>query len=43
MGEAANDLPHELTDMYPQVPWVQIMAFRNIIVHEYFRLSLNLV
>lgn len=43
IGEAANDIPHELTALYPQVPWVQIIAFRNIIVHEYFRLSLNLV
>ena len=43
IGEAANSLPHELTDLYPQVSWVQIIAFRNIIVHEYFRLSLNLV
>ncbi|MBD2555161.1 DUF86 domain-containing protein [Limnothrix sp. FACHB-708] len=43
IGEAANTIPHDLTSLYPQVPWAQIIAFRNIIVHEYFRLSLSLV
>jgi len=43
IGEATNALPDGLTGLYPQVPWVQIIAFRNIIIHEYFRLSLNLV
>jgi uncharacterized protein with HEPN domain len=43
IGEAANALPDGLTALYPQVPWPQIVAFRNIIVHEYFRLSLSLV
>jgi uncharacterized protein with HEPN domain len=43
IGEAANALPDGLTTLYPQVPWSQIVAFRNIIVHEYFRLSLSLV
>jgi len=43
IGEAANTIPDNLTSLYPQVPWAQIIAFRNIIVHEYFRLSLSLV
>jgi len=30
-------------DQYSEVPWAQIVAFRNIVVHEYFRISLNLV
>lgn len=28
---------------YSEVPWAQIVAFRNVVVHEYFRVSLNLV
>jgi len=43
IGEAANAIPDGLTGLYPQVPWAQIIAFRNIMVHEYFRLSLSLV
>jgi uncharacterized protein with HEPN domain len=43
IGEAANSLSNELICSYTQVPWAQIIAFRNIIVHEYFRLSLSLI
>lgn len=43
VGEAANALSSELTDRYPQVDWARIVAFRNVVVHEYFRVSLNLI
>jgi uncharacterized protein with HEPN domain len=43
IGEAANSLSPDLQNQYPEVPWPQIVAFRNIIVHEYFRASLNLI
>ena len=43
IGEAANALSSELTNQYSDVPWAQIIAFRNIVVHEYFRISHNLV
>lgn len=43
IGEATNALSGELTSRYPEVPWPQIVAFRIFVVHEYFRVSLNLV
>ena len=43
IGEAANALSSDLINQYSEVPWAQIVAFRNIVVHEYFRVSLNLV
>ncbi len=43
IGEAANGLPDRLTNQYPEIPWRQIIAFRNMVVHEYFRVSLNLI
>jgi uncharacterized protein with HEPN domain len=43
VGEAANGLPDNLTSQYPEIPWRQIIAFRNMVVHEYFRVSLNLI
>ncbi len=43
IGEAANALSSDLMNRYSEVPWAQIVAFRNIVVHEYFRVSLNLV
>lgn len=43
IGEAANTLSADLMNQYAEVPWAQIVAFRNLVVHEYFRVSLNLV
>jgi uncharacterized protein with HEPN domain len=43
IGEAANALSMETLNNYPEIPWKQIIGFRNLVVHEYFRVSLNLV
>ncbi len=36
IGEAVAHLPPDLRERYPQVPWADIKAFRNLIVHHYF-------
>ncbi|MBZ5728353.1 MAG: DUF86 domain-containing protein [Acidobacteriia bacterium] len=36
MGEAAARVSEQLRTRHPQVPWPQIIAFRNILVHAYF-------
>lgn len=36
LGEIASALPDELREKYPDVPWRQIRAFRNLAVHRYF-------
>jgi uncharacterized protein with HEPN domain len=36
IGEASARLPEALQNRYPQVPWPQLVAFRNILVHAYF-------
>ena len=43
IGEASSSLSQELTTKYPRVPWAEIVAFRNILVHEYFRVDLKAV
>jgi uncharacterized protein with HEPN domain len=43
IGEAASWLSGDLMNRYSEVPWAQIVAFRNVVVHEYFRVSLNLI
>lgn len=32
IGEAANSLSADLINQYSEVPWAQIVAFRNIVV-----------
>jgi uncharacterized protein with HEPN domain len=41
LGEDAAKLSREVRDQYPQVPWSQIVAMRNILVHDYFPVDLN--
>lgn len=43
IGEASSSLSSSLTNNYPRVPWAEIVAFRNILVHEYFRVDLQAV
>lgn len=43
IGEAAGRLPKEFTRRFPEVPWVDIIAFRNIAVHEYFAIRWDIV
>ena len=43
IGEAVNKLPDELKAKYPDTPWRDIVAFRNLLVHRYWRIDLNVV
>ena len=43
IGEAARGVSQSLKDRYPDVPWPQIVALRNILVHEYFGLNMRQV
>lgn len=43
VGEATNGLSEKLIAQHPEVLWAQVVAFRNILVHEYFRVNLELV
>ncbi len=36
IGEAARSLPADFTERHTEVPWGEIVAMRNVIVHQYF-------
>ena len=42
IGEAVKNIPREIRKTYPQVPWKQIAAMRDIISHEYWGIDPNL-
>ena len=42
IGEAVRGLPDDLRKRYPEVPWRQIAGARDVLVHEYFRVDLEL-
>lgn len=41
IGEAAAQLDRDFHAAHPEVPWAQIVAMRNVLVHEYFGVDLN--
>ena len=43
IGEVVKKLPKEITDNYPEIPWKSIAAMRDILIHEYFGVNMNLV
>lgn len=43
IGEAVAHLPPEVLAAHPNVPWPQIRGFRNILVHHYFGVDLEIV
>jgi uncharacterized protein with HEPN domain len=43
IGEAVGKLAAELKQAYPDVPWQDIKDFRNLLVHEYFGVDLEIV
>lgn len=41
IGEAVRGLSDEVRGAHPDVPWAQIAAMRNILVHDYFGIDLD--
>ncbi len=36
IGEAAAHVPVDVVTAHPEIPWADMRAMRNIVVHEYF-------
>lgn len=43
VGEAANRLPEDFKDCFPNIDWHRIRGFRNRIVHDYFGIDYSIV
>ena len=43
IGEAANRLPDDFKQLFPQVDWHRIRGFRNRIVHDYMGIDYEIV
>lgn len=41
IGEAAAQLGRDFHTAHPEVPWAQIVAMRNVLIHEYFGVDLE--
>ena len=43
IGEAAGKLPQAFVDAMPTIPWAKIRGMRNLMVHQYWDISLKRV
>lgn len=43
IGEASRALSAEFREEHPEIPWSQIIGMRNILVHNYFEIDVEIV
>ena len=43
MGESVRWIPGPIKERHPDVPWTTMRAVRNIVVHEYFGVDLEIL
>jgi uncharacterized protein with HEPN domain len=43
IGEAVKNLSDEILQTKPEIEWKQIACFRDIVVHRYFKVDLEIV
>lgn len=43
IGEAARNIPTLIQEQYPDIPWREMVGFRNIVIHEYFRVDIEVL
>ena len=42
IGEATSKVPEEIQNDYPEIRWEEAKGMRNILIHEYFGVDLDL-
>lgn len=43
IGEAANYVPELIQEKYSEIPWSQMRAMRNVLIHEYFGVDVDIL
>jgi len=43
IGEASTNIPSEFREKNPDIPWKRMIGLRNIVIHEYFGVDLNII
>ncbi|TAL57908.1 MAG: DUF86 domain-containing protein [Bacteroidetes bacterium] len=43
IGEAVSQLPDELKEKHPHIPWRDIRGMRNKLIHEYFGVNVRVL
>jgi uncharacterized protein with HEPN domain len=43
LGEAVKKIPDDIRTQYPEIPWKAIAGMRDVLVHEYWGIDVNVV
>ncbi|MDR4988790.1 MAG: DUF86 domain-containing protein [Bacteroidales bacterium] len=43
IGEASKNIPTEVKEQYPEVPWAEMYLMRNKVTHEYFGVDYEII
>jgi uncharacterized protein with HEPN domain len=43
IGEAARHISPDLREQYAAVDWTRVVGFRNVVIHEYFDVDVEIV
>ncbi len=43
IGEAVKQIPEDIRNQYEQIPWKSVAGMRDILVHEYWGIDVNVV
>jgi uncharacterized protein with HEPN domain len=43
IGEAVKQIPEDVRQTHPQIPWRKISGLRDLLIHQYFGVNLEIV
>ncbi|MCD6554029.1 MAG: DUF86 domain-containing protein [Chloroflexi bacterium] len=43
IGEASRNIPEDVREKHPIIPWRRMIGLRNIAIHEYFGVDLSII
>jgi uncharacterized protein with HEPN domain len=43
IGEAARQVPSDVKAQHPEIPWAEMLAIRNIVIHEYHGVNIRII
>lgn len=43
IGEGAKNIPNDIKEKYPEIPWSEMYLLRNKVSHEYFGIDYEII